>query len=235
MIERKNVKNTMGYKVWINYILVRMKIRNILPAYYINKVKIEECGEELVKIDDNKDIMIADRMEKPVYLRKTVYHKLQAFIEEVKKDGYTIKLYDAYRTLEEQKRSWEERLKQTREEFPEYTEEEVIGATSLKVAKVEDTNNVGGHQTGAAIDITLIRDGIEIDMGTQYEEYNQKTITKNNLLTKEQQKNRKYMKKKLEKLGFSNFPAEWWHYSYGDRMWAAYKGKKTCFYGYIEK
>ena len=38
----------------------------------------------------------------------------------------------------------------------------------------------------------------------------------------------------MKKLDFVNFPAEWWHYCYGDRMWAAYKGKKECFYGYIE-
>lgn len=225
----------MGYKVFLNYILVRMKIRDILPAYYINKIKIEECGEELVRIDDNESIIIDERMERPVYLRKGVYEKLKLFIENIKKDGFTVKLYDAYRTFEEQKKSWEERLKQTREEFPEYTEDEVRAATSLRVANVENIDNVGGHQTGSAIDITLMKDGIELDMGTKYEEYNRKTITKNKIITKEQKMNRKYLKSKLEKLGFSNFPAEWWHYSYGDRMWAAYKGKRTCKYGYIEK
>lgn len=35
----------------------------------------------------------------------------------------------------------------------------------------------------------------------------------------------------MEKAGFQNYPFEWWHYCYGDRMWAAYSGKKTCFYG----
>ena len=37
---------------------------------------------------------------------------------------------------------------------------------------------------------------------------------------------------KMQKLGFANFPAEWWHFCYGDKMWAAYKSKKTAFYGY---
>ena len=225
----------MGYKIFVNYILVRLKIRNILPVYYINKVKINECGEKLVRIDQNENIIIDKRMEKPVYLREGVYNKLKNVIDEVKKDGYTVKLYDAYRTLDEQIRSWNERLEQTRKEFPNYTEEQVIGATSLRVAKVEDLNNVGGHQTGGAIDITLVENGVELDMGTKYEEYNKKTITKNKLLTKKQKSNREYLRKKLEKEGFSNFPAEWWHYSYGDRMWAAYKFKKDCIYGYVEK
>ena len=77
----------MGYKVFINYILVRLKIRSVLPVYYINRVKINECGEQLVRIDENADIIIDKRMQKPVYLRKGVYDKLKLIIEEVKKDG----------------------------------------------------------------------------------------------------------------------------------------------------
>ncbi|HAE24988.1 MAG TPA: hypothetical protein DCG33_06580 [Prevotellaceae bacterium] len=30
--------------------------------------------------------------------------------------------------------------------------------------------------------------------------------------------------------GFANYPAEWWHFCYGDKMWAAYNNKKTAFY-----
>lgn len=33
--------------------------------------------------------------------------------------------------------------------------------------------------------------------------------------------------------GFVNYPAEWWHFSYGDKMWAAYSYKKYAFYDII--
>ena len=33
--------------------------------------------------------------------------------------------------------------------------------------------------------------------------------------------------------GFVNYPAEWWHFSYGDKMWAAYGNKKSAMYGEI--
>ena len=71
-------------------------------------------------------------------------------------------------------------------------------------------------------------------MGTEYSQHNNKTKTKSKLLTKEEKENREYLLKSLEKLGFINYPNEWWHYCYGDKMWAAYKFKKQCFYGYIE-
>jgi len=29
----------------------------------------------------------------------------------------------------------------------------------------------------------------------------------------------------MHSAGFSNFPGEWWHFSYGDRVWAAYLRK----------
>lgn len=38
----------------------------------------------------------------------------------------------------------------------------------------------------------------------------------------------------MKKNGFVNYPNEWWHFCYGDRMWAAYSGKKTCFYGLVK-
>ena len=33
--------------------------------------------------------------------------------------------------------------------------------------------------------------------------------------------------------GFVNYPAEWWHFSYGDKLWAAYSNKKSAMYGEI--
>ena len=160
---------------------------------------------------------------------------LQRFIDDVKQDGYRIKLYDAYRSFKEQKESWEQRIKDTKAENPDLSDSEIEKITSLKVSNVTDKDNVGGHQTGGAIDITLVNsDGQELDMGTKYEEYSEKTHTNNKKITSQQKKNRRYMIEKLEKIGFNNFPAEWWHFSYGDKMWAAYKSKKKCMYGYIE-
>ena len=224
----------MTLKVFVNYILVKIRIRHILPNYFIKRVKVNDCKEQLVRIDTNPQITFDDRMHKPVYLRETVYKKIKLLIDDVEKDGYSIKLYDAYRSFDDQMNSWNKRIEETKKEFPNCSEDEIIRKTSLKVSNVQDKENVGGHQTGGAIDITLIKDGKEIDMGTKYEEYSQKTLTHNKLINETQKSNRFYLKKKLEKYDFNNFPAEWWHYSYGDKMWAAYKGKKTCIYGYIE-
>ena len=31
--------------------------------------------------------------------------------------------------------------------------------------------------------------------------------------------------------GFINYPLEWWHFCYGDKMYAAYKFEKKAIYG----
>lgn len=38
----------------------------------------------------------------------------------------------------------------------------------------------------------------------------------------------------MKKEGFVNYPGEWWHFSYGDQLWAAYKNKKYAIYGSID-
>ncbi|MEK6914663.1 MAG: hypothetical protein AABW83_03360 [Nanoarchaeota archaeon] len=35
----------------------------------------------------------------------------------------------------------------------------------------------------------------------------------------------------MTKSGFTNYPGEWWHWSYGDRIWAHYNNKKYAIYG----
>ena len=222
-------------KVFYNYILVRLKIRKILPSYYIKKIKVIENNEELVRIDLDKDIIISSRLKKPVYLRKKVYEKLKKFSKELKQKNLKIKLYDAYRSYEEQKKSWDRRYEETKSNNPNLDSAELERLTKLKVSKITSIDNVGGHQTGGAIDITLVdKNGKELKMGTEYSEHNNKTKTSSKELTKEEKENRELLVKSLEKLGFVNYPNEWWHFCYGDKMWAAYKYKKSCPYGYIE-
>ena len=204
------------YKVWYNYILFKLGIRKILPKKIIGRVKINENNEELVKIDDS-DFCFGNDIEQPVYIRKKVYEKLCLLNKAVKEDKYEIKLLDAYRSLDKQKELWNETLKETRKLNPGLDEDEIIRITTLKLAN--PTNGIGGHQTGGAIDITLIdNNGKELDMGSKYLEHIPQTRTYCKDLTNIQRKNRNYLVEKMKDLDFINFPAEWWHYCYGDRM-----------------
>jgi D-alanyl-D-alanine dipeptidase len=53
-------------------------------------------------------------------------------------------------------------------------------------------------------------------------------------ITDEQKANRKILRDAMEKEDFVWYPGEWWHYCFGDRMWAVYSNQRECFYGPIE-
>ena len=48
-------------------------------------------------------------------------------------------------------------------------------------------------------------------------------------LTDEQIKNRKMLHDLMVEEGFAPFYGEWWHFSYGDREWAAFYDKETLY------
>lgn len=51
---------------------------------------------------------------------------------------------------------------------------------------------------------------------------------------KEILQNRRFLYQVMKKAGFSNYPEEWWHWSYGDNMDAANCGKEFAVYGGVK-
>ena len=122
-------------------------------------------------------------------------------------NGVYIKILSGYRSLDEQWELWND------------------NPDSGLIAN--PANGGGGHQTGGAVDVTLAdADGRELYMASGYSEFNGKNQTE-----AVQNPNRKMLNRAMTAAGFVNYPNEWWHYSYGDRMWAAYAGKRNAIYG----
>lgn len=227
------MKLISALRVKYNEILVRLGKRDILPVQSIRKVKVVESGEEMVELADT-DFDFFDTCPRPAYLRKTPAHMLCQAAREFAKRGYRIKINSPYRGFDRQLASWNLRLEQTKQENPEASEEELIRLNMMRVAYPDPSNLDGGHLSGGAVDIALVRicDDEELDMGCGCCEHGPTTRTKCDGLTKQQKDNRAMLCQVMEEAGFTNYPAEWWHFCYGDNMWAAYNNKKTCPYGY---
>jgi len=142
-------------------------------------------------------------------VRRSVANRLSIAQKSLPK-GIYIKVLSGYRSLDEQWKLWNE------------------NPDSSRIANPR--NGGGGHQTGGAVDVTLIdADGNELDMGCGYLEFGCKTAT-----TAGWNKNRKMLYDAMVvHAGFINYPNECWHYSYGDKMWAAYARKKYAIYGAV--
>ena len=95
------------------------------------------------------------------------------------------------------------------------------------------------HSTGAAIDITLgDSSGNLLNMGSSIDEMNKTSLP--DFFKKKDNKNafiwnkrRDLLRDVMFKLDFVQHPNEWWHFSYGDQLWAWKNKKANALYGKI--
>jgi D-alanyl-D-alanine dipeptidase len=112
----------------------------------------------------------------------------------LKKQGYTIKIWDAYRPLSAQQVLWNT--------FP----------NPNFVAK-PDPKNIRGHQLGATLDMTLCTlTGKEVQMQSKFDDFSSRAYWsyKRNSV---QEKHYQIMDKAMRQAGFVGYSKEWWHYS----------------------
>lgn len=181
----------------------------MLPLRHIhNKILIDESRSQ---ISSKSDLFC--------YARESIIRKLIEATTYLPY-GYQFLIKEAYRPLSRQRRSFEEALNHYKTQYPLKNDDEIYELTCQYVAPV----TVAGHPTGGAIDITLLKDGIELDMGTEFNdiptEPENLTYLYSTYINDEAKANRKILIDCMEKVGFVNYPPEWWHWSYGDCYWA---------------
>ena len=216
----------MTLRILYNCFLVRLGLRTILPAEIINRKKVRECGEEMATTQ-NENIIFADSESQ--YARKEVIARLIKAADTVQRShGLKLLIHELYRSPEKQARLRKRDLEQIVHAHPEYNDAQNLAALNKRSAAVGGS----GHQTGGAVDLTLCdSDGVPLDMGTHYLEHNEKTATDGLGITKAQKRHRLILLSAMQEAGFVNYPGEWWHFCYGDRMWAAYAHKPYAIYG----
>jgi len=220
----------MNIRVLYNILLVRLNIREVLPIEAIRRIRTEECGEPLVTLSTN-DFLILNQ-NTPVYGRVSVIEKLYEVEKILKEYSCRIGVFEIYRDEKTQISKRNREYENIKKQYPDYNENELQKVLNSRIANIT-TTAIGGHQTGGAIDCTLCSlVGQPLDMGTNYLEFNNKTRTHYENLTNIQKRNRSLLCTIMQRVGFINYPNEWWHFSYGDKMWAAYKNKSTAIYGY---
>jgi D-alanyl-D-alanine dipeptidase len=115
---------------------------------------------------------------------------------------------------------------------PKLSDEKINALTHNLIAVPE----VAGHTMGAAVDLTITdQDGIPLDMGTKISEFSRTELLPTFApdISSKQLKNRLALHDAMVAVGFAPFYGEWWHFSYGDREWAAFYGENRAIYGEI--
>jgi D-alanyl-D-alanine dipeptidase len=71
------------------------------------------------------------------------------------------------------------------------------------------------HNRGLAVDLTIMdKNGVYLDMGTEYDFFGEAAHTDNYDHSDEVLKNRKLLKDLMVKYGFKGIRTEWWHFSF---------------------
>ena len=200
-------------------------LRKIMSRRYVGKVHVHENFDPLVDFLPHRHIIFNEEtLEDPNLIRKQVLFKLYRIADKLP-EGVNLKIYKTFRSRIKMSGNFEEVISEITAENPEIGRHEAMKLAKFKTD--DPKGSMGGHETGGAVDVALCNDkGEDFNYGTRFHEYNDSTFTYSSHITKEQRKNRKQLVKLMKRQGFVNFPGEWWHFSYGDRMWAAYKGKR---------
>ena len=190
------------------------------------KIYIKECGEEMLKIPDSflrfsphpclhVDAPYGDKS--PFYLRSEVItrlHVAQKRLDFLHK-GYKLKIFDAYRPISVQKYMIEYDTKRYSKEIADKFWSPISDDVAL---------NPPPHSTGGALDLTIVNEqGLELDMGTKIDEFVEATLSNFDALSSTCRANRDLLLEVMTYAGFTRLPTEWWHFSYGDQIWAVDK------------
>jgi D-alanyl-D-alanine dipeptidase len=131
------------------------------------------------------------------FLLKKVAMRLHEVQEYVKNKGFGLKVFDGYRPPEAQKTFWK-----------------LVPDPRF----VADPKEGSRHTRGASVDLTLVKEGIEVVMPSEFDDFTEKASHFYQGGDREALKARGFLKSAMERAGFIPYDFEWWHYD--DPDWA---------------
>ena len=194
-----------------------------LGAPYKDKTSIWKLREEVV----NRLVKVND------YLRS--------------KSSFYLLIYDSWRPLEVQEFMFKRAFLLECEKSDIDASFENIKSHSSILKKVEkfwaypsyDSKCPPPHSTGGALDVCLSdKDGNLVEMGGTVDQMDETSNHDFYAIMKNEEaiiwnSRRNLLKETMSKFGFAQHPNEWWHFSYGDQLWAWKNKKEYALYGKI--
>ncbi len=241
------------------------EITQILPiikpkAQPFHSIPIKDCGEKLVALATAGNFAYETPAPyeaagapyhgiSPFSLRTGIAQKLcmaQAALQQAR-PSWRIKIFDAYRPVAVQAYMVAHSFYHIAKEMglnPLAVNDEQRDSVLAKVYRIWSPPNQDPlipppHSTGAAVDCTLVDEhGAEVDMGSPIDfngdESNPDYFKEKNPAVHE---HRVLLRECMQAQGFIMHYAEWWHFSYGDQLWAwqkndhSTKGDAIAIYG----
>ncbi|MDZ7262979.1 MAG: D-alanyl-D-alanine dipeptidase [candidate division KSB1 bacterium] len=127
-------------------------------------------------------------------LRASVAAQLVKVQQLLRKKGYGLKVWDAYRPLSVQKKMWQKLPD------PRYVADPARGSM---------------HNRGVAVDVTLVDlVGNELEMPTAFDDFSPRAGSDYPHVTERAKRNRQVLQEAMTACGFRTITSEWWHFYY---------------------
>lgn len=196
--EMANIQETAAQEVTAQEIITQEITTEKEPEddeYVLVNKYIPDIYVELMYATDNNftGVRIYDFTD--AYLRYGTVKKLANVQKELKEQGYSLKIWDAYRPFEAQQKLWEV-----------YPDPNYVA---------NPANGMKKHNLGGTVDITMVAaDGSVISMPTEFDDFSLKADRDySDIEDEEAVKNVMILQNVMENNGFTGYQGEWWDYS----------------------
>lgn len=199
-------------------------------------VPVEECGEALVNLVDfgvlcEPAYFNMGLSDNPVIqVRESVAVKLARV--DTALAGLRLKVWDGFRPRSVQRAIYRQFWDELQKQHPDWSDDELHTAAQQFVAPPDLPGTIPPHTTGGAVDLTLADlDGLNIDMGTGFDDFSPKAATFSDDISDDARRNRDILLAAMSNEGFVNYSEEWWHFGYGDPLSAVICQLPKAIYG----
>ncbi len=171
--------------------------------------------------------------ESRIYIRKIIAEKLECIQKELGK--YRFKIWDGWRSREVQQNIYMNHWRKLKNSHPNWEKDRLKEEVGMFVTVANDPYRIPIHATGGSIDLTLIdSSGNELDMGTEFDYFGPEAASlfyEMNDIDDRVRANRKLLRDAMFAEDFRFDDDEWWHFDYGNQLWAAAFNKPFAIYG----
>jgi len=174
------------------------------------------------------------------HVRRSVFERLLAAVY-LLPEGVRLVVLDAWRPLAVQSYLSANVARLLAERDPEVEPESRRAVARQFVAPPRGDHAPSPHLTGGAVDVTLCdTDGRFLDMGTGFDAVEPASVAwfesegLDEARSHAVRQNRRMLHGVMISAGFSSLPSEWWHYDYGNQLWAWTTGYSTARFGATE-
>lgn len=196
--EMANIQETAAQEVTAQEIITQEITIEKEPEddeYVLVNKYIPDIYVELMYATDNNFTGVRIYGFTDAYLRYGTVKKLANVQKELKEQGYSLKIWDAYRPFEAQQKLWEV-----------YPDPNYVANPADGMKK---------HNLGGTVDITMVAaDGSIIPMPTEFDDFSLKADRNYSDIDNEEVVNNvMILQNAMENNGFTGYQGEWWDYS----------------------